>query len=82
MRIIAPAPRGQESGGPAPRKRRAAEALEGGLVDILAEGETRLYDLALPEARELFARTLLEIMLRREREAREDEMRGGTDAAA
>lgn len=51
-------------------------------MDILAEGEARLYDLALPEARELFARTLLEIMLRREREAREGGTRGGADEAA
>lgn len=39
------------------------------MESIRETGEPRLYEAVRPECRELFGRSLLEVMLRREREA-------------
>lgn len=41
------------------------------MESIRETGEPRLYEAVRPECRELFGRSLLEVMLRREREAAE-----------
>lgn len=43
------------------------------IAEPARSGEARLYEAARPECRELFCRSLLEVMLRREREAAERE---------
>lgn len=51
------------------------------MESIRETGEPRLYEAVRPECRELFGRSLLEVMLRREREAATAEG-GGRDEAA
>ena len=53
----------------------------GSIAEPARAGDPRLYRSAWPECRELFCRSLLEVMLRREREAAAREGGGSHEAA-